>query len=166
MYKRQAKAGEIALAPKPGRVDGIREQMELIIQRGDMDFKEALSIKGKLNFAESHVFCRVGSALSRLLSKWPADGVSHKLTAELVLAMETTARNLSSVKPKLIPAPSSDDPVLVFTDGACEEDVSVGGLLIAPGHRIEHFGATLSPSTVESFKIRKDQKQVLSLIHI
>ena len=161
-----AKAGEIALAPKPGRVDGIREQMELIIQRGDMDFKEALSIKGKLNFAESHVFCRVGSALSRLLSKWPADGVSHKLTAELVLAMETTARNLSSVKPKLIPAPSSDDPVLVFTDGACEEDVSVGGLLIAPGHRIEHFGATLSPSTVESFKIRKDQKQVIGQAEI
>ena len=161
-----AKAGEIALAPKPGRVEEIRDLIGMTIEAGNMDFKEALSIKGKLNCAENHVFCRVGAALSRLLSKWPADGVSHQLTAEIVLAMKTTAKNLGSIKPKLIPAPSLDSPALVFTDGACEDVVSVGGVLIAPGHRVEHFGAVLSQSTVDSFKVRMEQKQVIGQAEI
>ena len=47
--------------------------------------------------------------------------------------------------------------VLVFTVGACEGVVSVGGLSSAPGHRLKHFGPYCQwpPGTVSSFgKIR------------
>jgi len=66
-----AKAGEIALAPWPGHVEGIRDRMKTSSEKGNMDFKEEPSTKGKLNFAENHIFCRVGSALSRLCRSGP-----------------------------------------------------------------------------------------------
>ena len=115
----ESQSGRIGMACKPGRAEAISDQIFEVTNVGRMNFREALSIKGKMNFAENHAFCRVGSSLSRLLSIWPTDGASHKLSNEMLVVMRQTADNLLRLIPKIIAAPSTETPVLVFTDGAC-----------------------------------------------
>ena len=53
-------------------------------------------------------------------------------------------------------------PVLVFSDGACEVDgTSIGAVVIAPGVGAQCFGATVSESTLESWRTKMGQRQLI-----
>ena len=54
-------------------------------------------------------------------------------------------------------------PVLVFSDGACEEDgTSVGAVLFDPlSGKLQCFGAEISQSTLNTWKSRLEQTQVI-----
>ena len=57
---------------------------------------------------------------------------------------------------------SEDKPVLVFSDGACEEEgSSIGALCVAPGEGAQCFGAMVSKETVDSWKSKAEQKQII-----
>ena len=62
--------GKVLLKNKPGRVEGIRFQVDEIIRCGKMGFKDALSVKGKTSYAEGQIFGRVAAPLSQMLSRW------------------------------------------------------------------------------------------------
>ena len=131
-----------------------------------MSFKEALSIKGKLAFAENQVFCKLGATLSRLLSRWARDGRDSSLGVEIRSTLAWTVEHLRSAGPRIIAPPCDSPPVLVFTDGACEETVSVGGVIILPCGRTECFGAVLDQDSVDAFKVRDDQLHVIGQAEI
>ena len=66
-------------------------------------------------------------------------------------------------KPRIIDARKSLPPVLIFSDGACEaEGTSVGAVLFDPvSNRLQCFGAGISQGTIETWKSKADQKQVI-----
>ena len=76
----------IILRPKEGRIKSIIELAEEVLKKGNMNFKEALSIKGKLQFAEGQLFYRVAATVCRLLSRWAATGGNRPLTEEMKVA--------------------------------------------------------------------------------
>ena len=49
----------VVLRNKDGRVEGIIEAVDEVLEAGQMDFKQALSINGKLQFAEGQLYYRV-----------------------------------------------------------------------------------------------------------
>jgi len=51
-------------------VESISESMQKILETGRMGFKDALSVRGKLAFAEGQLFGRVAAPVTRLLSRW------------------------------------------------------------------------------------------------
>ena len=51
----QTKSGCVVLSHKPGSIDNLEDQVEELIASGKMNFKEALSIRGKVYFLESQV---------------------------------------------------------------------------------------------------------------
>ena len=65
----QAQQGKIVLSHKPGRISNFEEQVRMILSKGTMDFKAALSIRGKVFFSEGHVFGRVAAPVVHMLSR-------------------------------------------------------------------------------------------------
>ena len=68
-----------------------------------------------------------------------------------------------SAKPRLVHARKTLPPVLIFSDGACEEEgTSVGAVLFDPlTGKLQCFGAGISQGTIDSWKSRLDQTQVI-----
>ena len=65
----QARQGRIVLSHKPGRLASFEEQVKAILSKGKMDFKAALSIRGKVFFSKDHVFGRVAAPVVHMLSR-------------------------------------------------------------------------------------------------
>ena len=56
---------------------------------------------------------------------------------------------------------SSVRPVLVFTDGACEEETTVGGYALFPCGATEMFGAVIPLNLANQWKSRSQQSQII-----
>ena len=153
----------IELENKEGRVDGIEEMMKPYLEKQKVfGFREALSVRGKMSFAEGQTFSRVLAPVARMLSMWVKSGERSYLSQELTLGISRGISHLRSARPKRInPRRCMKPPVLVFTDGACEDaGTSVGGLII-DGDLIEHFGFWVDKEKLEKWKTKEDQKQVI-----
>ena len=73
--------------------------------------------------------------------------------------------HLKHAKPRLVESRQVLPPVLIFSDGACEDEgslTSVGAVLFDPlSSTLECFGAIVSESRVNAWKSKADQKQVI-----
>ena len=86
------------------------------------------------------------------------------LTEEMRLALRKGADALLTAGPRVIGPVSKEPPVIIFTDGACEADTSIGGVIFDPQRKcyeVEYFGAVVGTITVNSWKTRLDQDQVI-----
>ena len=158
----RAASGMITVANKPGRLDSIREAILEVVDKDLMGFREALSIRGKITYAEGQLFSRVAAPACRILSKWASEGNLRKLSEEMVFALKVGCEALLSAGPRVVLPVSLLPPVVVFTDGACEESgTSIGGVIFDGVNRPEVFGAVLSRVVVESWYTKVGQKQVI-----
>jgi hypothetical protein len=163
---KEIKSGWVELHHKEGRLDDIAAQVAKL--RGGMNFRDALSIRGKLAFAEGQSFGRVAALTCRLLSKWVLGSVRKPISCELRASIEGTVCLLREGGPRRIGPRRREAPVIVLTDGACEEDgTTVGGVILCPGEStVECFGAQVDERMVASWKTREDQTQVIGQAEI
>ena len=140
----------------------IKEEVLKVIE-GSMPvgFREALSFKGKFAFAEGQTFGRVLAPLSRILSRWARLRAARLPTEELRLAMAHGLLHLEQAGPRKIGPRRPDPPVLVFTDGACEEEGTTGGGVIIDGKFVQSFGTAVSEEQVNAWKTKLNQSQVI-----
>ena len=158
----KARDRSVVVKNKPGRVQSICQEIDKIRERGSLCFKGALSLKGKVGFAEGQLFYRVAAPLCRLLAKWVSFGCEMKLTQELDLCLSTTKNLLLGAGPRIVRAISMERPVIVFTDGACEEDgTSIGAVMFLHGAAPQAFGAVLDTATVSRWYTKLGQLQVI-----
>ena len=156
---------EIILRNKEGRIAGISEQVNLVCDSG-MGFKDALSIRGKIFFAEGQLFGRISAPVIRMLSIWAKNKKKQLPPDHFRLALKELVVHLSEAGPRVIGSIRTRRPVLVFTDGACEDITSVGGVAFFPDGRVEFFGAVMSQEVVDSWKSKEGQQQVIGQAEI
>ena len=155
-------ASEIKLRNKPGRIDNIAEVVAELLGKGaTLGFKEALSLRGKISFAEGYTHAKLTAPLARLLSRWSSIRVPRPVSDELRFSMAAALLHLKSSGPRRIRKVTDEDPCLVFIDGACEDVTSVGAVLIDPRGENQMFGCVVDEATVESWKTKLTQKQVI-----
>ena len=136
-------------------------EVKEILSAGFLDFKAALSLKGKLYFSESQTYGRALAPVSRILSIWASRGGRRKLDDSLSEALKSIIIHFAGAAPRVVAPRSTASPVLVFTDGACEEAfTSVGGAMWADGI-VECFGAEIPPEVCQSWTSKVDQTQVI-----
>jgi len=63
-------SGVVKLSNKSGRVKAIRQQVDSAIESDCIDFRDALSLRGKLSFAEGQNYGRISSPVAHMLSRW------------------------------------------------------------------------------------------------
>ena len=151
----------MVLRNKPGRVDGILELVPGIKEKGSIDFKEALSLRGKIAYCEGQTFGKLSAPLARILSRLASSPGPHQLSDELLLAMDATCSHLQLAIPRTVGPSSSESPIIIFLDGACEDITSVGAVMITPDGVCQAFGAVLEPELVASWKTKREQTQVI-----
>ena len=94
-------------------------------------------------------------------------GQTGLITEELRRGLEWLVQHFKTAEPRTVEAGCDKPPVIVFTDGACEEDgTTVGGVLYVPGRAPECFGAKLSEETTAVWKTKLDQTQVIGQAEI
>ena len=118
----QRDLGLIRISNKPGRIESIKALAKEILKHGRLGFKGALSLRGKLTYAEGQLFFRASAPICRLLSIWAKVGTERKLSIELAEAIGTIGDTLEMSGPKVIKGNSRQRPVIIFTEGACEEE--------------------------------------------
>ena len=149
----QAHRGSIEVGNKPSRVEDLCSLIDEICAADCVDGKTLERIRGRLLFARSLCYGRFGGLALRVLNlscaaaaAAPNRAVPHAQRAEL-------RRALCLLRPAVTAAPARlvrvclHKPVLIFTDGAYEDDVhmTIGGVLLDPGRRVmEFFGAALT----------------------
>ena len=153
---------DIVVKNKPGRVQAIQEAAEVVLASNKpFGFKDALSFRGRFAFAEGQTFGRVLAPVARVLSRWAALGKSLPPTQELRLALSHGTMHLRTAGPKVIGPSRKSPPVLVFTDGACEESGTSVGAVLVTTDCVECFGFQVSQEQVDSWKTRLHQSQVI-----
>jgi len=126
------------------RVAELKQCLAEIIGRRELTTKEAERIRGRMIFFECFVFGRTANLALKQFGNLCRLGrtTSALNTGEVAVVQKLLAR-LESAKPIPI-CLNSLATWLIFTDGACEENSlvgSIGGVLVAPNHRVvHHFG--------------------------
>ena len=131
-----------------------------------MNFKEALSLRGKVAFSEGQTLCRLTAFVARRLSEWASYMGPRRITDELEFGLRFAVSHLKSAGPRKVRPKSDEAPAIVFTDGACEDTTSIGGVLFLPGCVPEVFGCTLREADIDEWRSKTDQKQVIGQAEI
>jgi hypothetical protein len=156
----------LVLRNKEGRVAGIIEAIdEFLVGNKLMGFKEALSLRGRLAYAEGQTFGKILASTTHILSQWVKRKGSFLPDPELLSALAHAKDYLASAGPRIVRPQVSDRPVIVFTDGACEDRTTIGGVLF-DGDLIQCFGAVVPPAIVNSWKSSLEQSQVIGQAEI
>ncbi|CAE7624913.1 unnamed protein product [Symbiodinium sp. CCMP2592] len=163
--------GEVVVRNKEGRLEAIEEVVNQCLAKRRCDPKAILSIKGKLLFAAGNVFGKCAQIATQLISQCGSEGfrMGRERTDELLVALQFALNTLKSSGARCVGAWSQQPPVLVFTDGACEQEGSLvthGALLYDPvSGRKEVFGDHIPGSLVAAWK-RGGPKQVIYFAEI
>ena len=128
-----------------------------ILEKGEITSKEAERLRGRMLFFESFVFGRIANLCLKQFGDLCRTGrtTSKLAPAELVVVRNLYARVETAIS---VPMGILNLPAwIIFTDGACEGDVavgSVGGVLIAPNHRVVHHFSAVAPEWVMKVLLR------------
>lgn len=160
--------GKWLLENKPGRVEAIEAQVENIMKDPEkkLGFKEALSLRGKVAFSEGQTHCRLTAVVSRKLSEWSSYMGARRISEDLEYGLKFAVAHLKSAGPRVIRPKSEEPPIVVFTDGACEDCTSIGGVVFVPGRAPETFGCVLREEDITDWRSKVDQKQVIGQAEI
>lgn len=93
------------------------------------------SVKGRLLYAAGHTFGRSTQLACQLLHRVSGSAASVMVTAELIHVVSEALSLLTAAKPRKIDRWSDLPPILIFTDGAVEDNggkVTHGALLLDP----------------------------------
>ena len=76
--------------------------------------------------------------------------------------MKSVVRALRDAGPRIVRFHLGERPIVIFTDGACEERMtSVGGIIFEEGRRPQAFGVKMAEWTIREWATKEDQTQVI-----
>ena len=123
--------GQILVSNKPGRLAKIAELLKPIAEGSEVTRAQLASLHGLINFAGGYVMGFELKPTARMLSKaltGPFQGNSSELRNACALALDV----IGLCKPRVCLA-SARHPIVLYTDGAFENDVGTwGSLLVDP----------------------------------
>ena len=127
--------GKVVVCNKPSRLEDIAGLVTEIVSKRKVPVSLVETLRGRLLYAAGHTFGRCTQLAIQLISKAAREGplvVIDERTKNVILAA-LALELLQSSGPRVVNAWTGTRPVLVFTDGACEQDglqVSHGAVLV------------------------------------
>ena len=126
------------------RITELKQCLRDIISNGQLSTKEAERVRGRMIFFECYVFGRIANLDLKEFGNLCRLGRTSCVLDECEnFVVQKLLARLDSAKPVSLGI-NNLSTWLIFTDGACEDGSttgSIGGVLIAPNHRVvHHFG--------------------------
>ena len=134
----------IEVTNKESRILQLKSQVEeLRAHLGSTASSSMLeSIKGRLLYAAGHTYGRATQLACQLLHRFGGQGPSVHVTAELVHVVSEALTLLMDARPRLVQSWSDCPPILMFTDGAAEDEMATvthGAVLVDPWKQCSFF---------------------------
>ena len=134
----------IEVTNKESRILQLKSQVEeLRAHLGSTASSSMLeSIKGRLLYAAGHTYGRATQLACQLLHRFGGQGPSVHVTAELVQVVSEALTLLMDARPRLVQSWSDCPPILMFTDGAAEDEMATvthGAVLVDPWKQCSFF---------------------------
>lgn len=151
---------ESRLAQLEEHVAELRKSLHTSISRTQLE-----SIKGRLLYAAGHTFGRCTQLACQLLHRLGGAGPSIKVTPELVYAVSEALEALNSAGPRTIKPWEGMPPVLIFSDGAVENEgatVTHGALLVDPALNLRCVFGDHVPQPFVTAWARAGKRQVIA----
>ena len=124
--------GCVRVKNKDSRISDIGTLVKDICSRQLVPQSTMDTLKGRLLYAAGHTFGRCTQLTVQLLSRLARRGPMVIVDSEFKAALKQAFECLATARPREISAWSGRPPLVIFTDGACEED----------GRQVTH-GATM-----------------------
>jgi hypothetical protein len=161
---------EILVKNKAGRVDDIKTIMKGIMTKGVITPHEAESLRGKFRYTGAQCLGRLGAWPLKVLGMVAEKGASRPMDTVVIRAFKMMSTILGDGVPRSVStarvAPRS---VLLFTDGACEEEganVTAGGALVSPCGARLFFSYRVPEVLKEAWRDREEQHQLVFIAEI
>lgn len=167
-----AKEAKCVISNKPDRVKQLSESIDTVLDKGCIASGEVPKLFGRLQFAEYQVAGRVGKLALAELRELSRRSASHVVVDDqMARAFEMLRFRLCEHPPRVVTASGKERPVVVFTDGACENEdddnyvASVGGVLYPScGSKPLFFGGRVPDDLVKQW--RSNKKHVIGLVEL
>ena len=131
----KAASGTIAVHNKPSRINDLQSLVESICESETVALSTLETLKGRLLYAARHTFGRCSQLAIQLTSRVSRRGPLVLMEEPLKEGIKQALSCLMDAKPRKVSAWSGRLPILLFTDGACEDDgqcVTHGATLYDP----------------------------------
>ena len=131
----KAACGSIAVHNKPSRINDLQSLVQSICGSETVALSTLETLKGRLLYAAGHTFGRCSQLALQLISRVTRRKPLVLVEEPLKEVIKQALSCLMDAKPRMVFAWSGRLPLLLFTDGACEEDgrcVTHGATLYDP----------------------------------
>ena len=131
----KASSGTIAVHNKPSRIEDLKSLVHSICDSETVALSTLETLKGRLLYAAGHTFGRCSQLAIQLISRVTRRGPLVLVEEPLKEVIKQALYCLVNSKPRVVSAWSGRLPLILFTDGACEENglcVSHGATLYDP----------------------------------
>jgi len=142
---------ELRVKDKPGRKEKISKLIGEIVEDSTPKKELLTSLRGLVGYTRAQCFGRCGAAALHVLGRMLAT-TEHRLTTEEREALEFWPRYLATAVPRTIATNSSEPPVVIFTDGADDDDVVGIGAVLLHGPKKYALGGRVSARQVKAWK--------------
>ena len=163
-----ASRGEVIISNKPSRVSSISQQLLDVKRCNSLVPALASEIHGKLHFTEAQVFGRAAlPAIREISSRANERGRPFGLTPRLVRAIDFVIDHLRTAKPRKLTACDLSRNLLVFTDGAFEQEKAEWGFFVhdcADDRRLVSGGVV--PQSLADFWLSTVGDQIITQVEL
>ncbi|CAE7829729.1 unnamed protein product [Symbiodinium sp. CCMP2592] len=169
----QSTEGLINIRNKPSRCEELNAVIEEVLRDKSIVPCRLPSFIGKLQFADGQIWGRAGRmALRDLRTLGFTSRVPVSLDASGIDALKILQQRLMHGKPRVIRAGWKEKPILLFTDGALEDDnhdhgpATVGAVMFKPNEsNVYAFGCEV-PANVLSHWRSDGKRHVIGLVEL
>ena len=155
---------------KEGRVAGLQEIVSSAVASGKFTMSEASSFRGKVTYAESYLFGRIARYAMGPVAERAAGAGSMKsaMTTDLERSLNWIVKHLAGAASRKVQVTGEvKQPILIFTDGACEgelfSEVTCGAIIFDPAAmKSEYFGLRVEAAIVQRWKDAGGVDQVIA----
>ena len=162
---RQFCDGFLSVLNTDQRIQEICNAINKIICEDCLSPSLALQLAGRIGFAASQLFGRIGSSAMWQLRSRAHRSRGGRLAPELRLALVGWVSALTEAPPRYVPLAVASLPAVLFTDGFCDPITGRAGagavLLDAATGTFEAFGTCIPDDLVEVFRKNSESAQVV-----
>ena len=133
-------AGVVLVSNKESRLDELSTTVSALNVGSFMSEAQLQSLRGRLLYAAGHTFGRCTQIAVQALGRFSRSGNGVTLDGEMLKSIQFAVHTLVTAPARAIRAWRDEWPVIIFTDGACEQN----------GDKVTH-GAVLCDTTSQSF---------------
>ncbi|CAE7285341.1 unnamed protein product [Symbiodinium sp. CCMP2592] len=169
----QSSEGLINIRNKPSRCEELNAVIEEVLRDKALVPCRLPSFIGKLQFADGQIWGRAGRmAMHDLRSLGFTSRIPVSLDASGIEALKILQQRLTHGKPRVIRAGWKEKPILLFTDGALEDDnldhgpATVGAVMFKPNEPNAYAFGCEVPANVLSHWRSDGKKHVIGLVEL